>query len=130
MILNIGERVGVKVSRKEVYDLCLQRYGEAAALEKVNEEILELALEISRYDDWRSEQGKLVDEMADVLITIEKYIELYELEDSIRRKIQYKLHRLEKRLRPVAEKQKENRDDLCDSRPSVKLLPHEEDYLS
>ena len=130
MILNIGERVGVKVSRKEVYDLCLQRYGEAAALEKVNEEILELALEISRYDDWRSEQGKLVDEMADVLITIEKYIELYELEDSIRRKIQYKLHRLEKRLRPVSEKQKENRDDLCDSRPSVKLLPHEEDYLS
>lgn len=122
MILNIGERVGVKVSRKEVYDLCLQRYGEAAALEKVNEEILELALEISRYDDWRSEQGKLVDEMADVLITIEKYIELYELEDSLRKQIQYKLHRLEKRLRPVSEQQKEQRDVLC----SRRLMAHEE----
>jgi len=114
VILNIGERVGVKKSRKELYALCVERYGEANALEKVNEEILELALEISRYDDWRSEQGKLVDEMADVLITIEKYIELYDLEDSLRRKIQSKLHRLEKRLRPVSEKQKERINELCE----------------
>ena len=97
MILNIGDDLRRRI-RREIYLDCNEAYGKNNALEKLQEECVELAAAIIHYNDGRASQMDVITEVVDVLITCEKYVELSGCEGGLRSEFAFKIQRLRQRL--------------------------------
>lgn len=88
---------------------CVYKWSEQSQIIKCNEELKELGIELDKYllygknKDWKGKEtdvvNKTCDEIADVLITIETMIYLFDpTGEKITERLKFKLNRLKERL--------------------------------
>jgi NTP pyrophosphatase (non-canonical NTP hydrolase) len=86
----------------EIYKLALDKYGVESQLNQLQEECAELIVSVNKhrrtpFDDLKG----ITDECADVLIMIDQIANIFDIEDDIEDRIQFKLNRLKERLKNV-----------------------------
>jgi NTP pyrophosphatase (non-canonical NTP hydrolase) len=87
---------------KEIYRLALDKYGVESQLNQLQEECAELIVAVNKhrrtpFDDLK----EITDECADVLIMIDQIIEIYNIQQNVKDRIEFKLNRLKERLENV-----------------------------
>lgn len=85
-------------SRKKVYDEALIKWGKHNQLVVAIEEMSELQKEICKYFRHEGKDQDLVEEVADVSIMLEQIIFVFDIEDDVKKVMQEKIRRLERRI--------------------------------
>jgi len=83
----------------EIYRKALRKWGIPSQIHMCSEEMSELNKELMkalREGMNQERENLIVDEIADVLITVEQMIEMFKVSDAVEIRKEYKLHRLEK----------------------------------
>jgi NTP pyrophosphatase (non-canonical NTP hydrolase) len=87
---------------QELYELALDKYGVENQLNQLQEECAELIVAVNKHRRTPFNDIKvIIDECADVLIMIDQIANIYDIEDDIEDRIQFKLNRLKERLKNV-----------------------------
>lgn len=84
---------------REIILSAISHYGEGYQVRKAIEELVELLNELTRYDTGRENLEHIAEEMADVTIVMWELTEVFGNEDKVAEEIDYKLNRLQKRIK-------------------------------
>ena len=84
--------------RRPVYEAALSRYGVYSQLWKAIEEMSELTNEIAKDHAGGSTQEALIDEIADVTIMMEQLRLIYDVNEAVQERIDFKMRRLAQRI--------------------------------
>lgn len=85
-------------SRKKVYEDALIRWGIHNQLVVAIEEMSELQKEICKFFRHDGKEQDLIEEVADVSIMLEQIILMFDIEEDVKKVMEEKIQRLERRL--------------------------------
>ena len=84
--------------RKEIYDRAIAQFGEAHQIMKCVEEMSELTKEICKSSGGEKNRLHMAEEIADVQITVEQLIQIFDLDQLVKDYRDIKLELLIKRI--------------------------------
>ena len=87
--------------RKKVYEDAIIRYGSHNQLVVAIEEMSELQKEICKHFRHEGKFQDLIEEVADVSIMLEQIIFMFDIEDDVKKVMEEKIQRLERRLKKL-----------------------------
>lgn len=87
----------------KLLDKAIEKWGASAQIEMIEEESIELALAIQKLKRKRGDHVKkllaVIDEIADVKIMIRQAERIFDVEDRVSRRIDFKMRRLKRRIK-------------------------------